>query len=212
MNDCVRNIFLPCSCISYLIMLVTKKSQNLSVVIRQNLLLTYQGSAENLLRAPCLLAGLAHWAVHPLALRWSRQDSMGPTRQLESAPCVLHVPAGHLRHVLMKMTESQGRARPLELQTWSHRSRASASFYWLKPAWSIPETEAEDASELNGKGDAGRVKNQGCVCNQSTTTPHSVHQQDLLIPPWKYFSHRCNFLYRITTTTSGHHDLLLTAS
>ena len=57
--------------------------------------------------ALCLLTGLIHWAVHPLAVHWSGE-------QLESAPRVLRVPAGHLGHVLLEMTESQGKARLLK--------------------------------------------------------------------------------------------------
>lgn len=114
----------------------------------------------------CLLTGLTHWAAHLLAVHWSGPDLTGLPEQLESAPCVLHVPAGHLGHVLVEMIESQGKARLLESLTWS----TFLSFYWPEPGtWSSSETEAEDASKLNGEGDADRVKNQGPVCNEFTT-------------------------------------------
>ena len=47
-------------------------------------------------------------------LVWTRLNRL--PEQLESAPHVLRVPAGHLGHVLLEMIESQGKARLLESQ------------------------------------------------------------------------------------------------
>ena len=60
MNARIPHIFLPCSHISYLIMLVTKKKKNhkTSVVQDSSSYHICQGSAEDLLRALCPLAGL----------------------------------------------------------------------------------------------------------------------------------------------------------
>lgn len=113
MNDCVPNIFLPCFCINYLIMLVTTATKITKPQWRNTVVFIahMSGVSRELVGGSVSADSLAHWAGHPKAVHWSGPGSTGLAGQLESAPHVLHAPAGRLGHVPVEMIESQGKAR-----------------------------------------------------------------------------------------------------